>query len=75
MRKAINNGDIIIVSNLEYIGDLPQFCYDNGSDPELAKLPHCPAVDAHGNRTGVQCINCRHCYNAKRGQRWSIYAH
>lgn len=57
------------------IGDLPQFCYDNGSNPELAKLPHCPAVDCHGNRTGVQCVNCRHCYNAKRGQKWAVYAH
>ena len=57
------------------IGDLPQFCYDDGSNPELASLPHCPAVDAHGKRTGVQCINCRHCYNARRGQRWAVYAH
>ena len=57
------------------IGDLPQFCYDNGTDPELAKLPHCPAVDKHGNRTGVQCKDCLYCYNAKRGQRRAVYAH
>ena len=59
----------------EPIGDLPQFCYDDGSDPELAKLHHCPAVDKNGKRTGVQCVNCKHCYNAKRGQRWAVYAH
>lgn len=57
------------------IGDLPQFCYDDGSRPELATLPHCPAVDKNGKRTGVQCINCRHCYNAKRGDVWAVYAH
>ena len=59
----------------EPIGDLPQFCYDDGTNPELASLPHCPAVDCHGDRTGVQCVKCRHCYNAKRGQRWAVYAH
>ena len=57
------------------IGDLPQFCYDNGTNPELATLPHCPAVDKHGNRTGIQCKDCLYCYNAKRGQRRAVYAH
>ena len=57
------------------IADLPQFIYDAGTDPEIAKLPHCPAVDKDGKRTGVQCINCRHCANAKRGDRWAVYAH
>jgi len=57
------------------IGDLPQFCYDNGTNSELATLPHCPAVDKHGNRTGIQCKDCLYCYNAKRGQRRAVYAH
>lgn len=57
------------------IGDLPQFIYDNHTDPEIAALPHCPAVDKNGKRTGVKCINCLHCYTAKRGARWAVYAH
>lgn len=59
----------------EPIGDLPQFIYDNGSNPELATLPHCPAVDRNGNRTGVMCKDCKYCYNARRGQRRAVYAH
>lgn len=59
----------------EPIGDLPQFIYDDGTDPELAKLPHCPAVDKHGKRTGVTCNKCKHCYTADRGARWAVHAH
>ena len=38
------------------IGDLPQFIYDDGSNPEIAKLPHCPAVGKRWkkNRDTVQ---------------------
>lgn len=57
------------------IGDLPQFVYDDGSDPDVATLPHCPAVDKDGHRTGIQCRNCLHCYKARRGDRWAVYAH
>lgn len=57
------------------IGDLPQFIYDDHTNPELEKLPHCPAVDKDGKRTGVQCINCLHCYTSKKGDRWAVYAH
>ena len=57
------------------IGDLPQFIYDDGSNPELKNLPHCPAVDKDGRRTGVRCCECRYCYNAKRGARRAVYAH
>lgn len=59
----------------EPIGDLPQFIYDDGTNPEYAKLPHCPAVNKDGKRTGVQCINCLHCYTSKRGDKWAVYAH
>lgn len=59
----------------EPLGDLPQFCYDDGSDPELARLPHCPAVDKNGRRTGVTCNKCQHCARARRGDRWAVYAH
>lgn len=57
------------------INDLPQFIYDDGTNPELANLPHCPAVDKNGKKTGKTCINCLHCYTAKPGQRWAVYAH
>ena len=57
------------------IGDLPQFIYDDSSNPEIAKLPHCPAVGKDGKRTGIQCKNCLHCYHAKRGDKWAVYAH
>ena len=59
----------------EPIGDLPQFIYDNKTDPELATLKHCPAVDKNGKRTGVTCAQCLHCYTAKRGDRRAVYAH
>ena len=57
------------------IADLPQFIYDDGTNPETASLPHCPAVDKNGHRTGVTCSKCLHCYTAKRGDRWAVYAH
>ena len=57
------------------IADLPQFIYDDGSNPEIAKLPHCPAVDKNGKRTGVTCAQCGYCPKAKRGSRRAVYAH
>ncbi len=57
------------------IGDLPQFIFDAGDDPEIAALPHCPAVDKNGHRTGITCNKCLHCYRAKRGDRWAVYPH
>ena len=59
----------------EPISNLPQFIWDDGTDPELVKLPHCPAVSKEGKRTGVQCCNCLHCYKAKPGDRWAVYKH
>lgn len=57
------------------IADLPQFIYDDGTNPELATLTHCPAVDKNGKRTGIQCKDCGYCYHAKRGTRRAVYAH
>lgn len=57
------------------IADLPQFIYDDGTNPETAQLPHCPAVDKNGHRTGVTCSQCLHCYTARRGDKWAVYAH
>lgn len=57
------------------IADLPQFIYDSGTDPEVSNLPHCPAVNKDGKKTGIQCKTCLHCYTAKRGSRWAVYPH
>ena len=57
------------------IGDLPQFIYDDGSNSEIAALPHCPAVGKDGKRTGVKCCDCLYCYHAKRGGKRAVYAH
>lgn len=59
----------------ESLGDLPQFCYDDGTVPEFREYKHCPAVDKDGHRTGISCNQCMHCYTAKRGDKWAVYAH
>jgi hypothetical protein len=63
------------VSLCDAIADLPQYIYDDGTNEEIAKLPHCPAVDKNGHRTGKTCAECLHCYTARRGDRWAVYAH
>ena len=55
--------------------NLPEFIYNDGTDPELEKLPHCPAVDKNGGKTGVTCASCKLCINAKHGQKIAVYAH
>ena len=55
--------------------DLPNFWVDNGTDPKIAGMVHCPAVDKHGRRTGVKCIDCLRCYLAKPGQNTAVYMH
>lgn len=57
------------------IGNLPQFIYDDGTQPELDKLPHCPAITKDGKKTGITCKQCLHCYTAKPGDKWAVYAH
>mgnify|MGYP002519968073 CR=1 FL=1 len=52
-----------------------QFIYDDGTVPELAKLPHCPAVNLFGERTGITCNRCRWCYTRHDGKRRAVYAH
>jgi hypothetical protein len=54
---------------------LAEFIYDDGSEPELENVLHCPAVDANGRKTGMTCAACRLCINAKPGQRIAVYAH
>lgn len=52
-----------------------EFIYDDGTDPEVAKLPHCPAVNKKGKSTGVTCDKCLRCIKAKRGTKTAVYAH
>ena len=57
------------------------FVWDDGTDPEIAKLPHCRAVSApthpggKGHSTGVKCINCGLCWRKNDGHRIAVYNH
>ena len=55
--------------------NLPEFIYDDGTEPELEKLQHCPAVDKNGHKTGMTCAACRLCINTTPGQKIAVYAH
>ena len=55
--------------------NLPEFIYDDGTDPELENVLHCPAVDKNGHKTGMTCAACKLCINTKPGQRIAVYAH
>lgn len=55
--------------------NLPEFIFDDGSDEEVAKLPHCPAVDKNGHETGMVCSKCKRCLRAKHGDKIAVYAH
>lgn len=52
-----------------------EFVYDDGTEEYARYLPHCPAVDANGKKTGVTCMECKRCMNAKPGDRIAVYAH
>ena len=53
----------------------PTFIYDDGIDDNIAKMPHCPAVDKDGHETGVTCAKCRRCFTAQKGNNIAVYAH
>lgn len=53
---------------------LNTFAYDDGTDPELEKWVHCPAVDKRGKETGITCDKCGRCYKANR-TKTAVYAH
>lgn len=60
----------------EPIGDLPQFIWDDGTNPELVNIPHCPAIDRNGNKTGIKCKDCLWCpLKAKKGGKKAVYKH
>ena len=54
---------------------LNKFVYDDGSDPEVAKLFHCKAVDPNGKSTGLTCDKCGRCFRGNKGLVTAVYAH
>lgn len=55
--------------------NLPEFIYDDHTDPSLENIPHCPAVDKNGHETGVTCSSCKRCLFATKGQKTAVYEH
>lgn len=55
--------------------NLPEFIYDDGTEEDVAKLPHCPAVDKNGHETGMVCSKCKRCLIANNGSKIAVYAH
>ena len=59
---------------------LNKFVWDDGSDPEISALPHCPAVSkpttpgGKGKETGVTCDKCGKCYRTT-GTKTAVYNH
>jgi len=59
---------------------LNKFVWDDGNDPEIAKLVHCPAVSkptkpgGKGRETGITCDQCGRCYNTT-GKSTAVYNH
>lgn len=56
-------------------GHLNKFVYDDHSDPEVMKLPHCPAVNAKGRSTGIKCVDCGLCFKENCGRIIAVHAH
>jgi hypothetical protein len=54
---------------------LNRFVYDDGTDPDMKKLVHCPAVDKKGHKTGVTCDKCGRCFSGNRGITTAVYNH
>lgn len=55
--------------------NLPEFIYDDHTDPSLENIPHCPAVDKNWHETGVTCSSCKRCLFAIKGQKTAVYEH
>ena len=54
---------------------LNKFVYDDHTDPEVAKLPHCPAIAKDGSETGVTCDKCGICWRKTNGHTVAVYDH
>lgn len=59
--------------NFEELG-LNIFAYDDGTDENVSKMTHCPAVDKSGKETGITCDKCKRCMRNK-GTKTAVYAH
>ena len=79
VNKALPDNLVINMSiwhkNYDNPYSLPEFIYDDGTEEDVAKLPHCPAVDKNGHETGITCSNCKRCLKAKKGSKIAVYAH
>ena len=58
---------------------MPEFIYDDGTEPDVAKLPHCPAVDRNGYETGITCSKCKEWkvannvnFSKKKSGKWGL---
>ena len=56
-------------------GKCNKFVYDDGTDPKIAKMRHCPAVDKNGHSTGVKCSQCGWCFKGNYGRVTAVYEH
>ena len=54
---------------------LNKFVYDDGTDPSLKGIPHCPAVDKNGHKTGINCDQCKRCFSRNDGHVTAVYNH
>lgn len=54
---------------------LNRFIYDDGTDARLKNVPHCPAVNKKGHKTGVTCDKCGLCFRGNNGHIVAVYEH
>lgn len=54
---------------------LNRFIYDDGTDESLKNVPHCPAVNKKGRKTGVTCDQCGLCFSGNNGHIVAVYEH
>lgn len=74
LNNFVNNVSIFL-GNYDNPKGYPEFIFDDGTDPSLEKVFHCPAVAKGGKPTGIKCKQCRRCEYAKPGQRTAVYKH
>jgi len=54
---------------------LNRIVYDDGTDESLKNIPHCPAVNKKGHKTGVTCDQCGLCFSGNNGHVVAVYEH
>ena len=58
-----------------YLDGLNRFVYDDGTDPAMQSVVHCPAVDKTGHKTGITCDQCKRCFSGNKGTMTAVYEH